>query len=140
MIGFDLSEHRVAVAKSIGLPNAEFRCQDLFRAEPIPCQVLIVADVLHHLRSYEEGDELVARCCERLPADGLLVVKEIAQRPRWKYWCTKPVDCIFYEGKVFFRSAEQFRTLFERQGLEAETVPLHRWRPLSHVMYLCRKR
>ena len=140
VVGFDLSPHRIAVAQSIGLPNAQFRCQDLFEAEPVPCQVMIVADVLHHLRSLDEGDELLARCCERLPADGLLVVKEIARRPLWKYLCTQPVDFAFYKGKVHFRSAEQFASLFERLGLEAAFVGLHAWRPLSHVMYLCRKR
>ena len=140
VIGFDLSEHRIAVAASLGLANAEFRCQDLFEAEPIPCQAIVVADVLHHLPSYEAGDELLARCCERLPADGLLVVKEIVQRPLWKYLCTQPVDFLFYKGKVRFRSPEQFAALFERLGLEAQLVPLHAWRPLSHAMYLCRKR
>jgi len=140
VIGFDLSEYRVQVARSIGLPNAEFHGKNLFEAEPISCQVIIVADVLHHLRSYEEGDELLARCCDRLGDDGLLVVKEIAQRPLWKYVCTQPVDFIFYRGRVYFRSGEQFAALFERLGVEAELVPLHAWRPLPHVMYLCRKR
>lgn len=140
VVGFDLNAHRIAVAQSVGLPNAEFRCQNLFAAEPIPCQVIVVADVLHHLVSYEAGDELLARCCERLPADGLLVVKEIVQRPLWKYLCTQPVDFIFYKGRVHFRSAEQFASLFERLSLAAEFVPLHGWRPLSHAMYLCRKR
>ena len=70
VLGFDLDEHRVAVAQSIGLPNAEFHCQDLFEAEPTRCDVMVVADVLHHLESREAGEELLARCCERLPADG----------------------------------------------------------------------
>ena len=140
VVGFDLSAHRIAVAQSIGLPNAGFRCQDLFAAEPVLCQVIIVADVLHHLGSLEAGDELLARCCERLPPEGLLVVKEIVQRPLWKYLCTQPVDFIFYRGKVHFRTPEQFATLFDQLGLEARFVPLHAWRPLSHAMYLCRKR
>jgi len=140
VIGFDLSEHRIAVAASLGLANAEFRCEDLLETEPIPCQAIVVADVLHHLPSYEAGDELLARCCERLPADGLLVVKEIVKRPLWKYLCTQPVDFLFYKGKVRFRSPEQFDALFDRLGLEARFVPLHAWRPLSHAMYLCRKR
>ncbi len=140
VVGFDLSEHRIAVAQSVGLANAEFRCQDLFAAEPLPCQAIVVADVLHHLGSLEAGDALLARCCERLPADGLLVVKEIVRRPLWKYLCTQPVDFIFYKGAVHFRSAEQFASLFERLGLEAEFVRLDGWRPLSHGMYVCRKR
>ena len=140
VVGFDLSEHRIAVARSIGLPNAEFHCQNLFDAGRIPCRAIIVADVLHHLRSYEEGDELLARCCERLPADGLLVVKEIAQKPCWKYLFTRPLDFLFYRGKVHFRAPEQFAALFGRLGVEAQLVPLHAWRPLSHVMYLCRKK
>ena len=90
--------------------------------------------------AYEEGDDLLARCCERLAPDGVLIVKEIATRPRWKFLCTQPVDFTFYKGKVFFRSAEQFAALFERLGLDATFVPLHAWRPLSHVMYVCRKR
>ena len=140
VLGFDLSEHRIAVARSIGLPNADFHCQDLFETEPVPCQVMIVADVLHHLASLEAGEELLARCCERLPHDGLLIVKEIARRPLWKYLATQPADFLFYSGKVHFRSASQFAALFGRLGLQATLVPLHRWRPMSHVMYLCRKR
>jgi 2-polyprenyl-6-hydroxyphenyl methylase/3-demethylubiquinone-9 3-methyltransferase len=140
VMGFDLSDYRIAVARSIGLPNAAFHCKDLFQTDPMPCQTMIVADVLHHLPSYEAGDELLARCCERLPPDGLLVVKEIAQRPLWKYLCTQPVDLTFYRGSVHFRSAAQFAALFDRLGLEAELVLLHAWRPLSHMMYLCRRR
>ena len=140
VIGFDLDEHRIAVAQSVGLPNAGFHCQDLFDTEPVPCDVMVLADVLHHLSSHEAGEELLARCCERLPDDGLLVVKEIVQRPLWKYLCTQPVDWLFYKGAVHFRSPEQFAALFERLGLDAEFVPLHAWRPLSHAMYLCRKR
>ncbi len=138
VIGFDLSEQRIAVARSIGLPNAEFRCEDIFKVGPIPCRAIIVADVLHHLRSYEEGDEVIARCRERLPADGLLIVKEIGKRPWWKFQLTRPVDTLFYRGKVFFRSPDQFDELFARLGLEAQFVPLHAWRPLSHIMYVCR--
>ena len=191
VLGFDLSEHRIAIARSVALPNAEFHCQDLFAdvrqahvalsrskgaewgggeeeshaeaaekagereaAEKRPSRVeianrkseignplraIIVADVLHHLRSYDEGDELLARCVERLPDDGLLLVKEIGKRPLWKYLVTRPVDTMFYEGKVYFRSAEQFARLFERLGLDATFVLLHAWRPLCHVMYVCRK-
>ena len=139
VVGYDLSDHRIAVASSIGLANAQFHCQDLFESEATPCDVIIVADVLHHLESYEAGDELLARCCERLKPGGLLVVKEIAKRPLWKYLCTQPVDFIFYSGKVHFRSPAQFAALFARLGLEATFIPLHAWRPLSHVMYLCRR-
>jgi len=140
VIGLDLSEQRIAVARSCALPNAEFRVQDVFLLERLPCQAIIVADVLHHLRSYEEGDDLLARCCQLLPPDGLLVVKEIGQRPWWKFQLTRPVDTLFYRGEVFFRSPAQFAALFDRLGLEATFVPLHSWRPLCHIMYLCRKR
>jgi 2-polyprenyl-6-hydroxyphenyl methylase/3-demethylubiquinone-9 3-methyltransferase len=140
VIGYDLSEHRIAVARSLGLPNAEFHCQNLFDTEPTPCAAVIVADVLHHLDSYQAGDELLALCVERLGPDTLLVVKEIGQRPRWKYAFTRPVDWLFYEGRVHFRSPRQFDDLFRRLGLEATYVPLHAWRPLSHMMYLCCRR
>lgn len=141
VLGFDLDAYRIRVARSIGLPNAEFRCQNLFETEPRAADVLIVADVLHHLPSYEAGEELLERLCsEWLHADSLLVVKEIGQRPRWKFLCTQPVDYLFYKGRVHFRSPGQFAELFHRLGLEARYVPLHAWRPLSHMMYLCRKR
>ncbi|HUT32710.1 MAG TPA: class I SAM-dependent methyltransferase [Planctomycetota bacterium] len=140
VVGFDLSQQRIAIARSISLPNAEFRCQDVFQLEPFPCRAIIVADVLHHLRSYQEGDDLLARCCKSLPDNGLLVVKEIGQRPWWKYQLTRPVDTLFYSGKVFFRSPAQFAALFGRLGLDATFVPLHSWRPLCHIMYVCRKR
>jgi len=139
VIGFDQDAYRIEVARSIGLPNAEFHCQDLFAGEPPECGVIVVADVLHHLGSFEEGEELLRRCCEVLPPGGLLVVKEISKRPLWKYLCTQPVDFTFYRGRVYFRSEEEFADLFGRLGLEWEFVPLHRGRPLSHVMYVCRR-
>ena len=139
VIGFDQNAYRIEVARSIGLPNAEFRCGNLFEAEPVECETIVVADVLHHLRSFEEGEELLRRCCERLPPGGLLVVKEIAKRPLWKFLCTRPVDLVFYPGRVYFRSREEFGEIFRRLGLSWEFVPLHRGRPLCHVMYLCRK-
>lgn len=140
VVGYDLDEYRISVARSIGLPNAEFHCQNLFDTEPVPAAAIIVADVLHHLDSHEAGEKLLAMCCQRLGAGALLVVKEIGQRPWWKFRCTQPVDFIFYKGKVHFRSPAQFAALFERLGLEAEYVPLHAWRPLSHMMYVCRPR
>ncbi|HPD14588.1 MAG TPA: class I SAM-dependent methyltransferase [Planctomycetota bacterium] len=139
VIGFDLSPQRIAVARAAALPNAEFHCQDIFRSQPLPCRAIVVADVLHHLHSIAEGDELVARCVERLPLHGTLIVKEIGKRPLWKYLCTRPVDTLFYRGRVHFRSPAQFEGLFGRLGLDATFVPLHAWRPLSHVMYVCRK-
>ena len=139
VLGYDLDGHRIRVAQSIGLPNAEFHCQNLFDTAPVPCQAIIVADVLHHLESLEAGEELLAMCGERLAPGGLLVVKEIGQRPLWKYLCTQPVDFVFYKGKVRFRSPEQFRSLFAKLGLATTFVPLHAWRPLSHMMYLCRR-
>lgn len=139
IVGFDLSPQRIAVARSAAPPNSEFHCQDVFDSQPLPCRAIVVADVLHHLRSFAEGDDLIARCVGRLPADGLLIVKEIGKRPWWKYLCTRPVDTLFYRGRVHFRSPAQFEALFARLGLHATFVPLHAWRPLSHVMYVCRK-
>ncbi len=138
VIGLDISEHRIAIARAAAPPNAEFRVQDIFSATVASCECIIVADVLHHLRSLAEGDELLALCSRALPPGGLLVVKEIGQRPWWKYQVTRPVDTLFYSGKVFFRSPAQFAALFGRLGLDARFVPLHAWRPLCHIMYLCR--
>lgn len=139
VVGLDLSEHRIAIARTAAPPNAQFRVQDAFQADLAPFHTIIVADVLHHLASFAEGDELVARCARALPPDGLLVVKEIGQRPWWKYQLTRPVDTLFYRDRVFFRSPGQFAELFARLGLHAQFVPLHAWRPLCHIMYLCRR-
>jgi len=140
VIGFDLSPHRIAIARAAAPANAEFRCQDILDSPPLPCRVIIVADVLHHLRSYADGDDLIARCVERLPPGGLLVVKEIGKHPLWKYLCTRPIDTLFYRGEVHFRSPAQFAALFDRLALDSQFIALHAWRPLSHVMYVCRKR
>jgi trans-aconitate methyltransferase len=140
VIGYDLSEHRIAVASSLRLPNAEFHCQNLFDSPPVPAAAIIVADVLHHLESFDAGDQLLALLCERLGPDTLLVVKEIGQQPWHKFLFTRPVDALFYKGRVHFRSPRQFERLFDHLGLDARYVPLHAWRPLSHMMYLCRRR
>lgn len=139
VIGLDLSPHRIAIARAAAPPNAQFKVQDIFSGSLPQCQTIIVADVLHHLRSLAEGEALLARCCQALPPGGLLLVKEIGQRPWWKFQLTRPVDTVFYRNRVFFRTPDQFATLFTRLGLDAAFVPLHRWRPLCHIMYLCRK-
>lgn len=140
VIGIELSDRKLKYARK-NLPNVEFRNEDVTRLALPACKAVLLSDVLHHLRSFEEQENLLRECVKLLDKDGVILVKEIDKKPAHKFLFTQFVDNVLYPGdRFYFRGEDEFKELLGRLNLSVEFHPIHKGKPLSHVMYVARKK
>ncbi|MEQ1689214.1 MAG: hypothetical protein ABL874_11640, partial [Sphingopyxis sp.] len=83
----------------------------------------------HHM-PYAAQEELLGRIAAALPSDGLLVIKDLETRPRWKYLFHYAQDFVSYLFQpLFFRSREETWGMLDRLGFETEVHSLADGRP-----------
>ena len=88
------------------------------------------------------------QCTRVLKRDGLMIVKEVIDRPLWKRWFTYIEEILairifrMTEGSwPHFESADTYRSYIESSGVRVHQVErLHSWLPYAHCLFLGRKR
>ncbi|WP_198016694.1 class I SAM-dependent methyltransferase [Rubidibacter lacunae] len=133
VIGSELNSKRVRVAKqaACGIENVEFVQEDLLRGQhvgDINCAILV--DLLHHI-SYERQQALIAAIWEALAVGGTLIVKDMDDRPAFKYYINLVHDKLMTGfDKLSFISAGKLRA-----NLAARGFVVHSCRTLPHPFY-----
>jgi SAM-dependent methyltransferase len=145
--GFDLDPGKVRAARRLKArwPSLEFEVADLAARRFPACESAVLVDVLY-LIPRPKQDAILAECYRALRPGGLLLLKEMDTRPRWKYaWNyfqeTLAVKVLGFTlgGRFYFRPrADCFRTL-EGLGFRVRVVRLDRGYAYPHILYLCRK-
>ena len=139
--GCDLSASAIAAAQQTvdGRPNLQFQLKSVEEAVlSEPPAIVAAIDLFHHLMPDIQVSVLRA-IYERMPAGGLLLLKDIDKEPRWKYCANVLHDAIMVPGtKIYCRTKSEYRRLLEEIGFRVEIVPMHRWW-YSHVLYVCRR-
>src|SRR4030067_281563 len=95
IIGVDKNKRKIKYAQR-GLKNTEFKSGDVTKMDLGLCAWFSLIDVLHHLESYQQQEELLKFCYDSLERKGIILIKEIDTRPRVKYIFTKFVDSVVY--------------------------------------------
>jgi len=124
----------------------DFSVGDLIHSEYPAADIITIIDVLY-LIPLEAQEAIIRKCHAALSAGGVLAVKDMDTRPRWKYaWNmmqeTLAVKIIgFTLGSRFhFQSCEVFTALLDRIGFDVEVVPQHKTYWYPHILYLAKKR
>lgn len=140
VLGVELSAKKLQYADK-ELKNVRFINGDITRLKLKDCDAVILFHVLHHLHSYAQQQRLLKEAYNKLKKGGALIIVEIDSRPLWKFLFTVVVDAALYIGDWFYyRSEKKFVALFEKLDFKVErVVPAHRFVPLSHKIYVCRK-
>ena len=151
LIGVELSAQRAAVAKrSVGdRHNIEFLTEDAAKYEFPCCDSVLLLDVLY-LQPDEVKTEILARAYDSLEKNGLLIVKDNAKSPRWKYFYAYVEEfiklnlaVIGYHKRVLtpkYKSREQSEALLQSLGFTLiETINIKTIMPYPGVIYVCRK-
>ena len=100
---------------------------------------VVMSDFLHHI-GCEAQEELLARCYQKLPPGGLVIVEEVNNRPLWKYWFAIMSDKILSLGeRQFFRNHRDFQKLLQTIGFHVKTKKIDRGIPLSDILFICKK-
>lgn len=141
VIGIDLSVGRVRVAQKTtdSRTRIRFKLMDALDLRLGEYDTAVMSDFLHHI-DCKAQEELLARCYRELPTGSFLIIQEVDDRPRWKYWFAIMSDKILnVGGRQFFRNHRDFRKLLERIGFLVRTKKADRGIPLSDILFMCRK-
>jgi len=139
--GIDLSGKRISAAqKTTGDRNKiRFKLVNVLDLRLGKYCAMVMSDFLHHI-NYKAQEELLARCYQKIPSGGLLIIEEVDNRPLWKYWFNTTVDKILNIGEgIFFRNQREFRELLERIGFKVSVENAHKGLPLSDILFICKK-
>jgi 2-polyprenyl-3-methyl-5-hydroxy-6-metoxy-1,4-benzoquinol methylase len=148
--GFDLDPKKIRVAQELQEANAwsniNFRLNDIVDMDYPQADVFTLIDILY-LIPYADQKTILRKCARSLRPGGMLVIKEMDTRPRWKYtWNmiqeTLAVKVIGFTlgSRFYFRSCPDFMTVLSSLGFETTVVELHRGYWYPHILYVCRKR
>lgn len=142
VIGIDLSVGRVRVAQKTtdSRTRVQFKLMDALDLRLGEYSTVVMSDFLHHIDS-EAQEELLTRCYQELPTGSFLIIQEVDDRPRWKYWFAIMSDKILNVGeRQFFRSSRDFQKLLHRIGFYIRVKKVDKGIPLSDVLFICEKK
>jgi len=141
VIGLELSKKRVQIARKAakGIKNLEFRQQDFIKTKKLgKCSAILMIDLLHHI-PYPTQKRLLQECYKKLNKKGILLIKDIATKPRHKYLWNYLHDKIMTKNqKLYFQHPKNLKNLLEHMGFRVKIKPM-KSRLYPHIIYVCEK-
>lgn len=141
VVGIDKQEVRIKAAKSTvrERSNITFRFQDGLDIKQDVFDCIIMSDFLHHL-TYPQQERLLKHCYTILPPGGLLLMEDVGDEPRWKWYSHFIIDRSLNFGKrQNFRRPDNWIRLLAGLGFSVTSFPAHKGIPLSDVLFVCVK-
>ena len=144
--GIDHDAAKIEVARRAAPPGVELSTCRLEELPEAGFDVVSIFDVLYTVRADVWG-EILGGCFRVLRPGGVLIVKEVVDRPRWKYWAIMAQESlsvmIFKITKgdpPHFESAAVYSRAMETAGFRVcEVVPLPSATWISHCLFVGRK-
>ena len=101
---------------------------------------LVMTDFLHHL-PYQEQEKIMKKISQSIKLGGILVIGDVKETPRWKYYISYLADLVLYLGKpkCFYRTSEEMKKFIEKYGFSVRTIPADQKNIFSMVIYAARK-
>jgi len=142
--GFDFSSLRLSSArravKNLRLSNCVFFKEDVLKTKLEQCAGVVINDVLHHIPGWYLQKRLIEKVIKPIEPGGRLIIVDIDQQPRWKYYLGLVVDLTFYPGScIAYPDKNRLRKFLENNGFYVKILPLHQGRPYASIMYVAEK-
>jgi len=142
----DLSPRRIAhardVAEKLSIDNVSFHHADAvqFVRDLPPQQAIYMFDLVHHLPP-AEVDDYIRMCWDKLAPGGILIIKDVNDRPWLKMAFTWILDVLVTRGeRPHYRSDEFFVALLSSLSDDVTAHNLDDYLPYPHMLYTARKR
>lgn len=138
IVAVDFSPTRIKcaqrAARNLKL-NITFIQDNFFNIVPEPCEAIVLNDVLHHIARWSEQKKLIEKVTSAIRPGGKLIIADVAQQPRWKYYISWLIDHIFYPGAhiCYLKDGELKKTL-EGLDFQVQFFPVDQNRPYSNFM------
>lgn len=140
VIGVD-TDRRKIVYGNRGISHVSFREGDVTKMKYKKLDAIILHDVLHHLNSKQEQEDLVKNIVTMLNRFGVAVIVEVDSNPLWKLILGRITDFILYRGSpVYYRYKKDILGLLEKY-FQYGQIRVKRLRnsPFSQNVYICKK-
>lgn len=144
LIGIDSNFKKTKVAQNtIGdRNNIKFFVNDIIKTEEgdLTSDSIIMTDFLHHL-NYSQQEALLKKISQSLKKGSLLIIGEVMNKPRWKYFFSYLADLILYpfSPKCFYRTNEEMKKFLEKYSFNVEIIPYHQGNIFATVIYRAQK-
>jgi 2-polyprenyl-3-methyl-5-hydroxy-6-metoxy-1,4-benzoquinol methylase len=153
VIGVDLDREKIALAERLtaSVPNLSFQAEDIAAvADQLPpLDAVTILDVFY-LVPFEIQARLLAICASRLAPGGVIVLKDMAEGPRWKAalnWLEetlavrvlKITETSDPSARFYFRPRAEWIALLEGLGLRVTVQPLDRGYYHPHIAFIATK-
>ncbi len=145
VIGMELDQEKLKLAQTLNQRNLRFIAGDIARQDDLPlAQVMTIIDVFY-LVPYEAQERLLELCRQRLAPDGIILLKEMAEAPRWKVWLNWLEETLAVrvlgitestEKHFYFRPRAEWVALFEKLGFTVEVIPMDKGYYHPHVVFV----
>jgi SAM-dependent methyltransferase len=146
LFGIDPDKEKIRLARETaeawqaGRVRFEVGCADSLDLPP--CRMASLVDVLY-LIPFPQQESVLAGLVARLEKGGRLLLKEISQKPRWKFglnWFEEYLAVrllhITYGRQFYFRSDKDWESLLAKFGLRVKTVRLDRGYLHPHILFI----
>lgn len=147
IIGLDLDRKKIQVANQTKAPGSHITYQmgDVVDSDYPKGDVFTLVDVLY-LIPYDKQDLILQKCYSSLPPGGILIIKEMDTKPRWKYvwnlfqetFAVKLIGFTLGE-RFYFQSQKDYEGILQRIGFSVKPVPLDKGYWYPHIVYVCTK-
>lgn len=142
IIAMEFNQDKIRIANK-GFPNITYLTEDITKTKVPKADAIVLMHILHHLNSYQEQEELLKVCVDRLKKGGVLLIDEVYNQPSWKRHFTRVVDFLLYPfDPTFYRFQPEMLELLKKFPLKivkVENVDGHLM-PFAQVVYLCQKK
>lgn len=143
--GIDIDAKKIAIARRARIDKAEFLLGEISTLPSDSYDCVSIMDVLYLLPK-PQWPEFLKQSVRVLRKNGLLIVKEVSDEPRWKYW-------LAYFEEIFaikvvrmtkgdaphFETIDVYRAYIEAAGAHVFRIErIDAWRPHAHVVFLAR--
>ncbi len=146
MLSMDLNARRIGLANKAAERLDTARQTD-FRAMNVldypfdrPVDGIVMLDLVHHLPK-GKADGILLHCHRILADGGVLLIKDVEDRPWWKMAFTWILDkAMDYRTPVNYYPRGKLVALLRRTGFDVHSHQMLDILPYPHIFYICRKR
>ena len=133
-------EHARKSARNLGLDNVAYEVGNaLDWSTDEHFDAVYLLDLLHHLPR-SEVRPFLERVRGFLERDGILIVKEVEDRPRWKMWFTLVLDRLMVGTEpIQYWSEAELTALLSELGFEVRHHRMKDFLPYPHILYIAHR-
>ena len=141
--GVDLDGKRIALAREsarrLGLDNVSYEARNALEWESVEVfDAVYLLDLVHHLPR-DQVHEFLAKVRSLLRPGGLLVIKDVADRPRYKRLFTLLLDRVMVGLEpIYYWPPTELAGLLRSFGFEVFRHRMTDILPYPHILYVCR--